>query len=218
MNRILFLALVVSLWACNGNNNSASTDTKTPVNKAAATVATPAKTKIKKDSTPPAQRQRYMVNKARPKNEVNAVFPYDIDLKTAKGEVMKSDELLKSNGKPTILLFWLTTCYPCRIELKAIEKKFAGWKEEADFNLFAISTDFEKNYENFVKRVDESKWPWQAYNDVNREFRLVMPGGLNGLPQTFVLDGNGEIVYHKRKYSTGDEDILFAKVKALAAK
>jgi len=45
----------------------------------------------------------------------------------------------------------------------------------------------------------------------------VMPGALNGLPQTFIFDKNGEIAYHKRKYRGGDEKKLFAKVKELAA-
>ena len=100
--------------------------------------------------------------------------------------------------------------------MAAIEKEFAGWKEQADFNLFAISTDFQKNFPRFEKMVQENNWPWPAYNDVNREFRKVLPGGLNGLPQTFVFDSEGNIAYHKRKYSSGDEHKLFEKVKELA--
>jgi len=156
------------------------------------------------------------MNRSRPKNKVDANFPYDIDLKTVDGSLLKSNEVLKSNDKPTILLFWLTTCYPCSLEMAAIQRKYENWQKEADFELVAISTDFEKNYPKFVQRVNEKKWPWRTYNDVNREFRHVMPGGLNGLPQTFLLDKDGNIVYHKRKYSSGDEDVLFAKVKELA--
>jgi peroxiredoxin len=136
----------------------------------------------------------------------------------ADGKVLNSSEILKSNGKPTVVLFWLTTCVPCRYEMKAIHEKYEGWTEEADFNLIAISTDFQKNYESFVKKVNESGWKWDTYNDVNREFRHVLPGELNGLPQTFIFDKNGEIVYHKRKYRSGDEDALFEKVKSIAMK
>ena len=99
-----------------------------------------------------------------------------------------------------------------------MKKKYAGWQEEADFNFYAISTDFQKNYEKFIAQNKKHQWPWEVYHDTNREFRLVMPGALNGLPQSFILDKNGEIVYHKRKYSSGDEDVLFAKVKELASK
>ena len=45
-----------------------------------------------------------------------------------------------------------------------------------------------------------------------------MPGQLNGLPQTFILDKEGNIALHKRKYRSGDEDKLYEKVKELAAK
>jgi hypothetical protein len=100
--------------------------------------------------------------------------------------------------------------------MAAIEKEFDSWKKEADFNIYAISTDFEKNFPRFEKMVTENNWPWPAYNDVNREFQKVMPGELNGLPQTFVLDGEGNIAYHKRKYNSGDEHKLFAKVKEIA--
>ena len=136
----------------------------------------------------------------------------------AKKEILNSEKKLMSNGKPTVVLFWLTTCYPCRMELNAIKKVYPNWKKEADFNLVAISTDFKKNYNNFIKRVEKEEWPWETFHDTNREFRLVMPGALNGLPQTFIFDKNGEIAYHKRKYSSGDETKLFEKVKELAAK
>jgi len=130
---------------------------------------------------------------------------------------LNTEDVLKKNGKPTVLLFWLTTCAPCAMEMKAINEKYEDWKKETDFNLVAISTDFSKNYPNFVKRVNTKKWPWETYNDVHREFRKVMPGGLNGLPQTFLLDKEGNIVFHKRKYRSGDEDKLYEQVKAIAA-
>ncbi len=176
-----------------------------------------ASAKVKKDSTEqPAKKKRsYLVSTSRPKNEIESTYPFDIDLKSKDGKVLKTSDVLKKNGKPTIVLFWLTTCYPCRIEMANIQKVYDEYSKDLDFNLVAISTDFEKNYGNFVKMVEEKDWPWEAYNDMNREFRLVMPGGLNGLPQTFVFDKNGEIAYHKRKYATGDEHKLFAKVKEL---
>lgn len=150
---------------------------------------------------------------SRPADQITQNYPYDIPLKDIEGNVVSSNELLKT-GKPTVILFWLTTCAPCHLEMSQIKKKYAGWKEEGDFNLYAISTDFSKNYEKFVSQVNQKQWPWEAYNDVNREFRKVMEGGLNGLPQSFILDKKGQVVYHKRKYRMGDEDVLFTKLKS----
>ncbi len=178
--------------------------------------AAQAKTIAQKITTDSVKPRRYILETARPKNQIKQTFPYDIDLKLANGETINSETALQANGKPTILLFWLTTCYPCRVEMKAIKKVYAQWKQEADFNLVAISTDFPKNYDNFVKQVKDNDWPWQTYNDLNREFKHVLPGGLNGLPQTFILDAAGNVVYHKRKYSSGDEQRLFEKIKAIS--
>lgn len=145
----------------------------------------------------------------------NIRYPFEIELKKADGSIVNSSDVLDYKDGPTVVTFWLTTCYPCRLELQAMKEKFAGWQKEAKFKIVAVSTDWEKNYPAFVKMVNDNNWPWEAYNDFNRDFWEVMPGGLNGLPQVFVFDKTGEIVYHKRKYKSGDEDILFDKIKEL---
>jgi peroxiredoxin len=157
----------------------------------------------------------YYMDTARPSDQIEKTFPYNISLRNAQGDTLNSANVFQKNGKPTVLMFWLTTCGPCRMELNAIKDKFDGWKQQADFNLYAISTDFPKNYPQFVSRVDEGNWHFPAYHDLNREFRLVMPGELNGLPQVFVLDKNGNIAYHTRKYMPGDEDALFEEIRKL---
>ena len=214
MKTFSFFLVCFVLWACGSpSKQNAST---LPAEKKASHAPLP-KT-VRQDSIvpPPTQnRNNYFMDKARHESQINKVFPYDIALKTAEGKVLRSDEVLRKNDKPTILLFWLTTCPPCAREMQAISEKYADWQKEADFNLIAISTDFSKNYPNFVKRVKQKKWPWKSYHDTNREFRKVMPGGLNGLPQTFILDKAGNIVYHKRKYRPGDEDKLFEEIKKL---
>lgn len=204
MNKILILAFLISFSSC-ASSQEEQKDVK-QIQKTQA-VQTAEKTN---------SRTNYIVETSRPKSQVKQEFPYDIDMKMADGEIFKSEDVLELNGKPTVILFWLTTCVPCRYEMAAINEKYENWQKEADFNLIAISTDFQKNYENFVKKVNESDWKWDTYHDMNREFRHVMPGELNGLPQTFILDKKGQIVYHKRKYRKGDEDALFDKIKAIA--
>jgi thiol-disulfide isomerase/thioredoxin len=157
----------------------------------------------------------YYTEPARPANEIKQTYPFDIPLKTAAGDTLNSADVFEQNGKPTVLLFWLTTCMPCRHELAAIAGKFDAWQQEKSFNLYAISVDYENNFGQFVKRVEESNWSFPAWNDVNREFRLVMPGELNGLPQLFVLDKEGKIVQHKRRYRPGDEDALFEFIRSM---
>jgi len=220
MKNLIYLFVIVLFFSC-ANNEAAGeaklveTTTPSPV---AVKTSTPIATTVAKRDTTPIPKRRYIQDTSRPKNQINADFPFDIPMTLSNRTEVNSEKVLAKNGKPTILLFWLTTCYPCRMELNAIKKKYAGWQKEADFNFAVVSTDFQKNYEKFITRVEKEDWAWDTYHDTHREFRKVIPGALNGLPQTFVFDKNGEIVYHKRKYSSGDEDKLFDVVKGLAAK
>ncbi len=158
---------------------------------------------------------RIIQETSRSLQEMNSVYPYDIDLIDKNGIKKKSSDLLSKNSKMTVILFWVTTCGPCRMELNAISKKYNQWKKEIDFDFFAISTDFSDRVDQFKFRVTESNWPFPAYMDINREFRLVMEGGLNGLPQLFVLNNKGEVLYHTRKYRPGDEDNLYHFLKSM---
>lgn len=211
MRKLILGGLICIAFACTNDTPITAPPPKV-VATAQAIPATPPQT------TPTGQQSNIIRDKSRSKGTIDANFPFDITLQDAEGQLHNSSSILKKNGKPTVVLFWLTTCYPCRIEMKAIQSEIDQWKTETDFNIVAISTDFEKNYGSFVKMVNKNNWSFDAYIDVNREFRKVMPGGLNGLPQSFIFDKDGNIAYHKRKYSTGDEHKLYAKVKELAAK
>lgn len=151
------------------------------------------------------------------KEEPKATFPFDVDLKDVSGRVHSSADIFKKNGKPTVLMFWLTTCGPCHMKLNAIKPLYPKWKEEADFNVYAISGDWERNYEKFVKQTNSKNWEWETYNDVNRSFREILPGRLNGYPQTFIFDKEGKLVYQDKKYRPGDEHKLFKKIKEICA-
>lgn len=152
---------------------------------------------------------------SRPESQIQKIFPYDISLMNAEGEILNSSTAFVKAGKATVLLFWMTSCGPCRMELNAISRKFKSWKEKSDFAFYAISTDFSNKTEQFKKRVMESNWPFPAYLDVNREFRYVMEGNLNGLPQVFVLNRDAQVVYHAKRYQPGDEDRLFEVLRKL---
>ncbi len=157
----------------------------------------------------------YYKDTGRPGAEIESNYPYDISIRNGESDTLNTKTVFEKNGKPTILLFWLTTCAPCRAEMGAISGKYEQWKQEADFNLYAISIDWPRNADQFIQRVKKSNWPFLAYHDYNREFGKIMPGNLNGLPQVFLLDKNGNIAHHKRKYRPGDEDQLFEWVKNL---
>jgi cytochrome c biogenesis protein CcmG, thiol:disulfide interchange protein DsbE len=157
----------------------------------------------------------YMQMNTRPKWQLDTVYPFQLALFGIDSSEYQSAKVLPKLDKPIILSFWMTTCYPCRVELDAYTRNYAQWKKEANFELVAISMDFPTRFQQIGQIARNAGYPFPVYWDMNREFTQIMPGGLNGLPQVFVLDKNGKIVYHKRKYSTGDELALFEIVKGL---
>lgn len=156
--------------------------------------------------------QQMSMATARPSDQIEKKFPYNIDLKDVNGKVFNTAKLFKKHKEPLVVVFWLTTCFPCRMEIEAYQKKYEQWKKDAKFRMVVISYDFPQNYDNYVKRVADEKWQWETFNDMRKEFGSVLPGELNGLPQVFIFDKNGEISYQKRKYYPGDEDVLFQKI------
>ncbi len=158
------------------------------------------------------ENNNYYVSASRPSDQIEKKFPYNIDLKDVNGKVFNTADLFKKHKEPLVVVFWLTTCFPCRMEIDAYQKKYEQWKKDAKFRMVVVSYDFPNNYENYVKRVAEEKWAWETFHDVRKEFGSVLPGELNGLPQVFIFDKNGEIAYQKRKYYPGDEDVLFKKI------
>jgi cytochrome c biogenesis protein CcmG, thiol:disulfide interchange protein DsbE len=146
--------------------------------------------------------------------DVKKTFPFDIVLKDTLGKMYSSTDVLPTKKKPLVLFFWMTTCGPCRQELEAIKANYADWKKDSDFKMIAISLDFPDYYPKFLERVKKEGWQFEALFDVNREFPYVMPnGGLNGLPQVFVMNEKGETTYHHRRYVPGDEKELFEAIK-----
>ncbi len=156
---------------------------------------------------------------ARPIAELDTLFPYNIELLASRGvtdtSLTTSNDVLGQHlGKrPVVMIFWLTTCGPCRLELAELAKRLDGWQQQADFAFVPISFDFPKRRADFHARA--ALYPWTSYLDFNREFPVVMPGRLNGVPQIFVFDAEGRQVFHRRKYRPGDlealEEVLLAE-------
>ncbi|MCK6695058.1 MAG: TlpA family protein disulfide reductase [Thermoanaerobaculia bacterium] len=151
----------------------------------------------------------------------DTLFPFTIpmlDIDSTKESNSKEVLAIPKKEKdrsPTVVAFWLTTCMPCHRELATYTANYAEWKKQANFNLYAISIDFPHNFRKIAQIVRNKQFPFPVYWDRDRLFRSVMPGGLNGLPQVFIFDKNGNLAYKHKGFRLGDEQELFAKIKEL---
>lgn len=108
-----------------------------------------------------------------------------------------------NGGKPMLISFWATWCSPCKKELNAIAEVYDEWKKETGVKVIAISIDDSKSSNKVAPYVNGKGWEFEEYLDVNSDFKRAI--GVNNPPQTFLIDGKGEIVWQHVGFKDGDE-------------
>ena len=144
----------------------------------------------------------------------NATFPQNITLKALDGSTVQSSAI-QNDGKPIIVNFWATWCKPCNRELNTIKEVYEEWQEETGVKLVAISIDDARSASRVKPHVDGNGWEYEVYLDQNQDLKRAM--NVVNPPHTFVLNGNGEIVWQHASYVEGDEEELIAVVRKVAA-
>lgn len=144
----------------------------------------------------------------------NAKFPANITLKTLDGKTVESS-VIQNDGKPIIISFWATWCKPCNRELNAIKEVYEEWQAETGVKLVAISIDDARSASKVKPHVDGNEWEYEVYLDQNQDLKRAM--NVVNVPHTFLLNGNGEIVWQHTSYVDGSEEELFELVKKVAA-
>ena len=135
------------------------------------------------------------------------------DVKTLDGKNFNTSKI-SNDGKPIIICVWETTCKPCINELDAIAEQYDSLKKETGVKLVAVSIDDSKTSSKVSALVNSKAWSYEIYLDKNRDFKRAL--NINYCPYTFLVDGNGEIVWEKSSYSSGDENKIYELVKKLA--
>ena len=135
-----------------------------------------------------------------------------VKVENAKGETFDTKSLT-SSGKPMIVSFWSTSCKPCIRELDAIYDALPDWKDEADFNVVAVSTDDSRLLAKAKSFAEGRGWgeEFVLLFDKNQDFMRAM--NVSVVPHVFVLDGKGKVVYSHTSYVPGNELELFEAIK-----
>lgn len=121
-----------------------------------------------------------------------------------------------SDGKITVLSFWATWCAPCKRELDAISELYPTWSADYNTKLVAITIDNARALTQVKPLIEEKGWEFDVLVDSKQELQQAL--NFQAIPQTFVVDTEGNIVYQHEGYTPGDEYELEKVIKGLAGK
>ena len=137
---------------------------------------------------------------------VGASFP-DFDEKDLAGQPLS---IASRKGKVVLLDFWATWCGPCRIELPNVIEVYQK-HHAAGFEIIGVSLDDDRaRLESFIKDKNMT-WP-QYFDGLKWKNKLAGRYGVNSIPATFLIDGDGKIIGKDLR----DEELAKAVAAAVA--
>ena len=135
------------------------------------------------------------------------------NLKTLEGEDVDL-AVFSGPGKTTIISMWATWCAPCKKELDAIHEVYDTWQSKYKVELVAVTIDTPRQLAKVKPLVDSKGWTFTILSDTDNQLRNSL--GVMSIPQTFLVNSRGEIVYEHTGYAPGDELELEAQLKRLS--
>ncbi len=138
-----------------------------------------------------------------------------VDVKTLDGQTVNMQETIKDN-KLVVLSFWATWCKPCQLELDAMMDLYEDWQEQYNVEIIAITIDTQRALPKVVPMVETKGWSYTILSDANQQLKNAL--NFQTIPQTFLVDAKGNVLYEHSGYVPGDEYELEKKIKEAAGK
>ena len=116
-----------------------------------------------------------------------------------------------SKNKLTVVSYWATWCSPCKKELDAMNELYSTWQKDG-IEVIAITIDDIQQLNKVKPLAQQKNWKYTLLSDSNKESMRTLD--FQSIPQTFVVDKNGNILYTHSGYVAGDEFELEKKLKS----
>jgi len=137
-----------------------------------------------------------------------------VTIKTLDGNSFNTRDI-SNDGKPIMISFWALWCKPCKLEMDAYNENYAEWVDKTGVKIYAVSIDDARSTAKVLPFVSGKGWTMEMLLDPNGDFKRAM--SVNMIPHTFILNGNGEVVYQHTSYYEGLEDEIFEIIQKVAA-
>ncbi|GAB4271561.1 MAG: hypothetical protein Kow0080_17110 [Candidatus Promineifilaceae bacterium] len=131
-----------------------------------------------------------LINSSAPRPEVGRKAP-TFSMEFFNGyewEGRKTANLEDLQGKVVVLNFWASWCVECRIEAELLEQTYRAYKDDVVF-LGIAYVDVEPES---LKYLEEFNITYPNAPDLGT--RISRDYNITGVPETFIIDQNGDIV------------------------
>ena len=148
------------------------------------------------------------VKKIQASLKVGSKFP-DFAEKDTGG---KPFSVASQKGRVVLIDFWATWCGPCVAELPNVLKSYEKHHAKG-FEILGISLDKDQKKLDAFTKTKHMTWP-QFFDGQGWQNKLAQEYGINSIPATYLLDGQGNIIGKNLR----GEELEAAVAKALAKK
>ena len=131
------------------------------------------------------------------------------------GQKVDFKSMLKP-GKFYVISFWATWCVPCKKELSNMVDLAPKWIDKLNTEIIAVSTDDSRAKSKVKTYVTGEDWPFTVLLDMNQD--LMRSLGIQQIPFTLIVNGEGKIVYTHNSYVEGDEFEIENKLSTMVSK
>ncbi len=145
----------------------------------------------------------------------NAQEITSVSLKTLDNKTVDIMDYI-GKGKPVYISFWATWCTPCKRELDAVHEVYEDWKKEYDVEVIAITIDNTRGLRKVPGMVASKGWEFLVLSDVNSDMKRSL--NFQAVPQSYLIDKDGKIVYSHSGYAPGDEYDIEDHLKEMTGK
>ncbi|HPY95973.1 MAG TPA: TlpA disulfide reductase family protein [Candidatus Cloacimonadota bacterium] len=121
------------------------------------------------------------------------------------GKKISTDKLLAKG--PIVLDFWATFCAPCMKSLPAYNQLADKYP---NVTFIAVSSDSPRAKDKVIKTVKSLKLNMTTVIDGNRSIQKAF--NVKEIPETYLINQKGEIVFHHNGYVPGDENKLATEI------